>query len=782
MNKLFRKTWKRGFAMMLALAMVLTLIPSYTASAETKTYTATKISAESCCTEDGDSVVSTGGDLRGRLYLPEDYAPAVGDVITVELTSEFGTNIQVQPSNASKYYVGSVMVTTELSSAKKLVTYTIPQAWIDNLGGETGQSLRIKADGSTSGEKIALTVTITHTEPDPIVPPTLSGDTMTEMSWNTEGYGEGEYAPAVSVTGNTVTGLAGTLGTSENGKFRAQALLSENYDVKAGEVITVVYKTNITNLEQVGLATNSNEAMIISASKMKLDGTSDTLTFNVDQAAADAISAGYNQGYDLNIRLKGKVSEGQYFTIESITYEHLDTFVMGAKSMLLGSDQTIAHASINPSNGQVKDGHAMIFTVPEVFGFTFKGWYASKDIDESTHTILNNAEPLGETLVFAYTPEADDVLYAVYDKAEVANKTLKINGEGYTVFVDGEDATSKVSNGSVEVPMGGKVVITATNNAFMEWRNTNGKIVSGNEEYSYVVTSDEEVVMKTNATDDSVLVEFVTLYQQVIAASELATSASIAYPATVPFRLGYTFDGWSVDGTTVVDDGTALSEIAGSAKRVTLKPVYSEVVVDDKAKVQFLVFVNGSKESEELVAVGTTKTVEAPETADGKNFLYWSSDIAGKVVLGYNRNYSVQVGKASGVYAIYGDTAVAPMPVIAMTNVFATDLNTSKKLSFSVTRSIPEGYTVLEHGMLYSKAGKFAKVPSTDAFVLGGENVLKYVQGTTTSNGVFTLHVDVTNVMDKDVAARGYMVVEKDGVKSVCYSDIAYTSYDAEAK
>ena len=100
------------------------------------------------------------------------------------------------------------------------------------------------------------------------------------------------------------------------------------------------------------------------------------------------------------------------------------------------------------------------------------------------------------------------------------------------------------------------------------------------------------------------------------------------------------------------------------------------------------------------------------------------------------------------------------------------------KISFTVTRDIPEGYTLVEHGVLYNKDGTIAN-PTEDTFVLGGTYVSKYTSTATKLSGIVTVNLNMTGAENTKVVARGYMIVKNsEGNDEIYYSEIAYASYN----
>ena len=127
-------------------------------------------------------------------------------------------------------------------------------------------------------------------------------------------------------------------------------------------------------------------------------------------------------------------------------------------------------------------------------------------------------------------------------------------------------------------------------------------------------------------------------------------------------------------------------------------------------------------------------------------------------------------------YVSEEEPTVEAQPVITIDPLSSTIEKGVYKVFGSVTRSIPEGYTLVEHGVLYAKA--FLS-PTTDNFVYGGTGVSKYVASTTGMNGVVRLYVKADSET-QNVTFRGYMILRdnRTGNETVYYTNLATGSYN----
>lgn len=443
-------------------------------------------------------------------------------------------------------------------------------------------------------------------------------------------------------------------------------------------------------------------------------------------------------------------------------------YIIAPTSKLLGTNETVANISMNPSNGYVSAGGSVTVTAQDMLGYTFKGWYLSSDIEAETNQIIDGKKAQSTSFAYTFEPNADIQLVAVYEAAGKVDVTF--SGSDFTVSVDGGEATTP-QNGTYtsQIAIGSKVTVTVTDESFINWLNENKKIVTTENTYTFTVTGNVTLTMSKKGTSGSTaMVEFVSAYNQVIASQIYDGDDTITFPDG-PSKMGYTFKRWNLTQNEIY------AKITDGETHITVTPVYEQ---DTSVEYTVTVYVDGVIDSEQTatgILPGSTKTVNAP-VVDGKVFLYWT-DADGNI-LGYDTSYFMQINKDIVVMAVYGEEAVEAKPVIAMTNVFTANYDDKNILSFSVTRDIPEGYTLVEHGMLYNKLGTITN-PTEDIFILGGTGVSKYVSTATKLSGVFTLNVMVTNAKDVKVAARGYMIVkDSEGKEEIYYTDIAYISYN----
>ena len=444
------------------------------------------------------------------------------------------------------------------------------------------------------------------------------------------------------------------------------------------------------------------------------------------------------------------------------------TIIVSPSSMLLERGDSVSNISMNPVDGKVKVGEKVTVTTKDMLGYRFMGWYLDSDIND--YQLSDNAAPQSTSFTYTFTPEDNMSLVAVYEAAGKAE--VKISGSGFTVSVAGEsESAEQNSTYNASVDIGSEVTITIVdkNVEFISWTNESNKIVSTDRIYAFTVTGNTTLTMsKKGTTGSTAMVEFVSAYNQVIAGRIYGSSETITFPDG-PSKMGCNFKGWSLTQDEIHQ------RIKDGEEHITVTPVYEQDTTKTYTVTVYVDEVQDDSQTATGILAGTTKTVKAP-TVDGKVFLYWT-DADGNI-LGYDASYFMQINKNIVVKAVYGEEAVDVKPVIAMTNVFTTSTGGKNKISFTVTRDIPEGYTLVEHGVLYNKDGTIAN-PTEDTFVLGGTYVSKYTSTATKLSGIVTVNLNMTGAENTKVVARVYMIVKNsEGNDEIYYSEIAYASYN----
>lgn len=438
-------------------------------------------------------------------------------------------------------------------------------------------------------------------------------------------------------------------------------------------------------------------------------------------------------------------------------------------SKCLGNGEGVANVSISPSNSLASANNNVTVTATNMLRYHFKGWYLKDDISES-NKIVEGREALSTNLVYTFITDKDLDLVAVYEAKESEATITFDENTNFTVAVNGEkkDVIQKEDEYTVSAAIGSQVTVTVTDEGFINWCNGNGKIVTSKATYHFTVTGDVALKMsKKGESGESSMVEFVSDYNQVIMSRIYKNNENITFPHG-PSKMGHTFKGWNLTQEEI------WAKINAGEAHIKVTPLYAQ----NEAKYTITVYVDGivnESLSVNNISAGESRVVFAPDV-EGKIFLYWTDEEGN--ILGYDTSYFMQINKDIVVKAVYGEQEVEKKPVIAITNVYTTMEGEKKKISFSATRDIPEGYTLVEHGILY-RAWTENTAPSEDDIILGGNEIRKSVSSATMMSGVFTLNLNVTGREDTKVAARGYMIVKNViGAEEICYTELSCCSYN----
>lgn len=166
-----------------------------------------------------------------------------------------------------------------------------------------------------------------------------------------------------------------------------------------------------------------------------------------------------------------------------------------------------------------------------------------------------------------------------------------------------------------------------------------------------------------------------------------------------------------------------------------------------------------------------------PKTITGKVFSHWASDPEGKNVLCTLDTYKFLVTEDTNLYCIYVDDesdVAKEVPTLAFTGHYGKVVDGVNKMYFEVTRNIPEGYTLKNHGVLYSNKLSLIGDDLEAGMKLNNTNIKKNKNRSTTLNSTDVLSLSVGAGVSGSIYARGYMqlVDESTGKTVTYYSDV----------
>jgi len=362
---------------------------------------------------------------------------------------------------------------------------------------------------------------------------------------------------------------------------------------------------------------------------------------------------------------------------------------------------------------------------PKKGGYAFVDWYEDKEL----------------TKVFDFNTKiiSDKTLYAKWEKT--VDLTIKI--EGYGSVYDWKNGDKK------PFVLGSTVTITAVDNKnsyFLYWRDSGGRLLSTDPEYSFVIGCDDTITA-VFAEKDKHLVFFKNGDGEIIKLVYVLIGSNVEFPQA-PTKYGYTFVGW---------DKTA-EEIKNSKDDVVVTALFKK----NEETVAISVY-GGSGTGVYNIKEYVTVVADPPE--EGKKFSHWVDDSGN--TLCYDANYKFYAVRDIKLTAVFIDDAeeVEQNASIAITNITKLD----GKLSFVAERIVPEGSTIISHGIILTNNSSTG-TSETD-FIIGATDVLKGTAKTTQLVGTFVLSKSAA--LDETWYARGFVIYrDSEGKIITVYSNI----------
>lgn len=344
---------------------------------------------------------------------------------------------------------------------------------------------------------------------------------------------------------------------------------------------------------------------------------------------------------------------------------------------------------------------------------------------------------------------------------------------GVQITVTANELGSTTLNGEATTGAAQKVAyakdytLAATANEgaeFVGW-SVAGKIVSTSATYTTTAYADTTYVpVFAESESDAFTVTFVDQFNKVVTTIDSTELASLEALPTAPTYMGYTFDSWNLtlDEVKALEEATVVTaSYTKNDLSYTVSAPNCTITVDGQAY-------------EDTATVGFDAKVTVAPKADTATS--WTVNGA---TAAYGESYTFYV--TADVNVAYGTDSVTAAPTVS--NVSAELVSAdSHQVRFLATRSVPEGYTLVESGFVYGKG------MAQDDLVL--ENV-GTVQGTangtvklaknsnTAGDGQFALTYGVT-AKNATACARAYIIVkDAEGVATVYYADAQIFDYQA---
>ncbi|MBO5986052.1 MAG: MucBP domain-containing protein, partial [Lachnospiraceae bacterium] len=453
------------------------------------------------------------------------------------------------------------------------------------------------------------------------------------------------------------------------------------------------------------------------------------------------------------------------------------------------STASVEDVSVSPSRKVIYD-ESVTVTAPDksAQGYSFLGWHEVMELTAEGNEVESYYDAvLCDKLSYTFTAWDEDMaLVAVYEAR--GNAQVKVSAVNYAEYYVGSSPTAQ--SGSTEnVQLGTTLVLTAVDaDKVLCWMNESNKVLGTKESLSLVVTGDTAVtlVYRPEATNGA-FVQFENDFGQVLGYKSYSQGdVKVDYPG-IPSKFGFTFEKWVFKGTNEEASQEEILARVANGGVITVVPKYMQ---DDRKYVVTVRYQDAEgaeiRTEDEFpeILVGTGYTVTAP-AVDGYAFSCWKD--SNGTILGYNESYYFLVASDNSLTAVYAADGSAQQtqaqPVITIGVPSAVTTTDAHKVSCTVTRSIPDGYELQEHGILYAKG---VEGLNETTFVYGTAGVSKYQSDKTSTSGVVKLNVKVSGEAissgdNMNVSFRGYMILKDNATGNVVtyYTDIASGNYAA---
>ena len=580
-----------------------------------------------------------------------------------------------------------------------------------------------------------------------------------------EGYcGIGIKSGTLNISGGTVRGVAndnviGDEYSQTNGiSYDGSAIMIDSYIGYAGQVQinisgnAVVESKYSTAIREIGNDKSQTNLVGLDITGGTVLGAKDTDAVLVRDVTAKDVNI---SGGEFSSIVKKEYCAPGFTPVTTANSEgrygvEIGMFTVMVTSRTTGSNSPVANVAGGGSDITYAQGTKV--TASAISGYKFVGWF----VNEYTGT------PYSTDLTCEVKPTADCTMIAVYEPISGGKFWLNVTASEFTV--NGGAVQDSYLYEQFAIGTSVTVKFTGTEN-FLYWVNASNKVVSTDKSYTFIMGS--ETTLKAvygKARQNQATVVFISHSDQIISSKAYTTNDTIQFPVP-PIKMGATFVRWSM---TEAEIRAAMATTATGI--IVVEPVY-EFNAGSYT-------VTGNYPNDETATytatVGKITTVTA-KSIDGKVFKCWKN---GDTVLGYTETLKVAPRGDLTLTAEYVDagTTVDRLPVIALTEISASQQGAKYAVSFTATRSVPDGYTVTEQGILVSTNSQYGQEGALDAMKLDANGakpddtfILKATN--TDATGVTVLNGTVS-AADRTVYGRAYMILrDSSGAMVYVYSD-----------
>ena len=228
-----------------------------------------------------------------------------------------------------------------------------------------------------------------------------------------------------------------------------------------------------------------------------------------------------------------------------------------------------------------------------------------------------------------------------------------------------------------------------------------------------------------------------------------------------------TYSGYELTSITMTDSSGVITALDGSYTTEIHDDVTITAYFAETSSFNTVTVFNGTIDGKETVKVNpyTQVMAIANKAPEGKVFAYWASGGADGSIVSYDEAYIFFVTGDTVLTAVYADSAVTAQPSVVMdaaSSSHITVVNGKYSLAYSGKLTIPEGYTLVEFGLVLSNQP--AEYYTSENFVIGGAvngvNTAKIRGESLTEQGQFKINVN--NVASGATRAGRLYMVYKD--------------------
>ena len=580
-----------------------------------------------------------------------------------------------------------------------------------------------------------------------------------------EGYcGIGIKSGTLNISGGTVRGVAnnnviGDEYSQTNGiSYDGSAIMIDSYIGYAGQVQinisgnAVVESKYSTAIREIGNDKSQTNLVGLDITGGTVLGAKDTDAVLVRDVTAKDVNI---SGGEFSSIVKKEYCAPGFTPVTTANSEgrygvEIGMFTVMVTSRTTGSNSPVANVAGGGSNITYAVGTTV--TASAISGYKFVGWF----VNEYTGT------PYSTDLTCEVKPTADCTMIAVYEPISGGKFWLTVTASEFTV--NGGAVQDSYLYEQFAIGTSVTVEFTGSEN-FLYWVNESGKVVSTSKTYTFSMGSATTLkAVYAEKEEHQAMVVFISHTQQVISSKGYTDTQEIQFPEP-PIKMGATFVRWSMTE----------AEIRAAMATTTTGIIVVEPVYEFSAG-SYTVTVNypNDETATYTATVGKITTVTA-KSIDGKVFKCWKN---GDTVLGYTETLKIAPRGDLTLTAEYVDagTTVDRLPVIALTEISASQQGAKYAVSFTATRSVPDGYTVTEQGILVSTNSRYGQSDALDAMKLDANGakpddtfILKATN--TDATGVTVLNGTVS-AADRTVYGRAYMILrDSSGAMVYVYSD-----------